>query len=409
MRLAPPILITTFILVSVGHAFAQQTAQPEHRGVNRPSSQITSYHAKRLNGGNPIIDFSTFAALGVPDEGRNVAGPSVIRIPDWIKPEDRADPSAIYYLYFSHHRGKYIRLAWSVTISGPWSLYHTGTQHLSGQRGVLDLGDAPIQLQNKIRIPNNHLGSPDAHVDDRHQQIVLYFHSGSKIEVDGVPEAQQKSFAATSVNGLNFRNRIEPVILGLNYLRAFEYAERAWGIGNGGHIMGGRDARQSRTPPEGWDFSDNLWPLVNNDLQKDIDAAGMGPRKILRVRHAGIRLIRDSVDGDTLEVFYSRRGTDRSHGVLKPERILMSRIQIAADVPAEQWNSEWPPEEILTSEMDWEGAHLPIRPSRSDIATGRSHSLQDPDIFVDQDNRVYLFYIGGGEHAMGVAELIRPD
>ncbi|MBI3972242.1 MAG: hypothetical protein HY332_13225, partial [Chloroflexi bacterium] len=40
--------------------------------------------------------------------GDNINGPSLIRVPDWVD-----DPLGRYYLYFAHHRGTYIRLAYA--------------------------------------------------------------------------------------------------------------------------------------------------------------------------------------------------------------------------------------------------------------------------------------------------------
>ena len=53
--------------------------------------------------------------------GDNINGPSLIRVPDWI-------PSALgkYYLYFAHHQGTYIRLAYADQLEGPWRLYSPG-------------------------------------------------------------------------------------------------------------------------------------------------------------------------------------------------------------------------------------------------------------------------------------------
>jgi hypothetical protein len=45
--------------------------------------------------------------------GDNINGPSLIRVPDWIKA-----PLGRYYLYFAHHDGQYIRLAYSHELQG---------------------------------------------------------------------------------------------------------------------------------------------------------------------------------------------------------------------------------------------------------------------------------------------------
>ena len=98
----------------------------------------TSDDVIRINNSQPIINQDMFLAVGAEDEGENINGPSLIRIPDWIEPTDRADPSAVYYLYFGHHSGDYIRMAWAADITGPWTLYKSGTDFDIGNRGVLD-------------------------------------------------------------------------------------------------------------------------------------------------------------------------------------------------------------------------------------------------------------------------------
>ena len=38
----------------------------------------------------------------------NINGPSLVRVPEWVE-----NPLGKYYLYFAHHRGAYIRLAYA--------------------------------------------------------------------------------------------------------------------------------------------------------------------------------------------------------------------------------------------------------------------------------------------------------
>ena len=100
----------------------------------------SSFEVIRLNNSQPIIDQDMFAEVGERSEGENINGPSLIRIPDWIASQDRAHPSAEYYLYFGHHDGEYIRMAWAEEVTGPWHLYQTGSSVPVGDRGVLDNG-----------------------------------------------------------------------------------------------------------------------------------------------------------------------------------------------------------------------------------------------------------------------------
>lgn len=53
--------------------------------------------------------------------GDNINGPSLIQVPDWI-----ADPLGHYYLYFAHHNGDYIRLAYADDLAGPWTMHEPG-------------------------------------------------------------------------------------------------------------------------------------------------------------------------------------------------------------------------------------------------------------------------------------------
>ena len=54
------------------------------------------FEVVRINNSQPIIDQDMFDDLGVEDEGENINGPSLIRIPDWISPADRAHPCLLY-------------------------------------------------------------------------------------------------------------------------------------------------------------------------------------------------------------------------------------------------------------------------------------------------------------------------
>ena len=75
--------------------------------------------------------------------GDNLNGASLIKVPDWID-----NPLGKYYLYFGHHDGRYIRLAYSDDLSGTWQIH---------RRGALDLADSHSK---------GHTASPDVHIDD---------------------------------------------------------------------------------------------------------------------------------------------------------------------------------------------------------------------------------------------------
>ena len=77
------------------------------------------------------------------DEDKNINGASLIKVPDWIK-----NPLGKYYLYFASHTGKYIRLAYSDSLTKPFKVY-------DGE--PLKLSDTNCKT---------HIASPDVHIDN---------------------------------------------------------------------------------------------------------------------------------------------------------------------------------------------------------------------------------------------------
>ena len=65
---------------------------------------------------DPIITPALHDSLG-----GNINGPSLIRTPAWL-------PNALgrYYLYFAHHQGEFIRLAYADDLAGPWQVHAPG-------------------------------------------------------------------------------------------------------------------------------------------------------------------------------------------------------------------------------------------------------------------------------------------
>ncbi len=158
------------------------------------------FQANRL-AENPII---------VPDMdgrmGANINGPSLIRTPEWL-------PNALgkYYLYFGHHRGDYIRLAFADALTGPWRTY---------EQGVLDLNDSFFE---------HHIASPDVLIDEEARRLVMYFH-GRRL-ADGPDQGTRVS---VSDDGLTFRAR--PEVLGRPYFRVFQHDGSHYAIGMPGYV-----------------------------------------------------------------------------------------------------------------------------------------------------------------------------
>jgi len=63
------------------------------------------------------------------------------------------------------------------------------------------------------------------------------------------------------------------------------------------------------------------------------------------------------------------------------------------------------PVEVLRPRMPWEGSELPPLSSLRGEIDMASHELRAPFLLRDRDGRMYLYYVGGGEKAIGVASL----
>ncbi len=302
-----------------------------------------------------------------PSIGTNIQGPSLIRVPDWVE-----SPLGKYYLYFADHKGLYIRLAFADDLLGPWRIHPPGTlpiadshflteppevppgalERIRADRAGRGAADLSHDLLTEARTP--HIASPDVHVDQRNDRIVMYFHG-----LDGV--SRQVTRAATSRDGLRFEAL--PEMLGLTYLRAFAHAGSTYAMAMPGQFYRSEDGLHA--------FEEG--PLLFN---KDM-------------RHAAL-LKR----GNTLHVFWTQVG----HA---PERILWSTIDISKD-----WTTwtESDPVEVLRPEWSWEGADAPLEPSVRSTAYGRVNQLRDPAIY-EEDGRTFLLYAVAGEAGIAIAEV----
>lgn len=272
--------------------------------------------------------------------GTNINGPSVIRVPGWID-----DPLGRYYLYFAHHGGDCIRLAYADELRGPWEVYGPGTLHLSQTRFT------------------GHIASPDVHVDDTHEQIRLYFHGccGPFTHADG--EFDQVTDVATATDGIRFT--IQGKTLGNSYFRVWEYDGNCYAVANDGHLYKGTD------PLAPFDREQTLFP---------------------KNRHFAVRFL----DADTIQVFLTRRGD-------RPERVQVAIVDLTPD------DSEWradphPAETVLWPERDYEGGDQPLKSSDRGPVNQPVRALRDPAIF-EEDGRTYLFYAIAGEQGIAGAEL----
>ncbi|NLS79379.1 MAG: hypothetical protein GXY76_19180 [Chloroflexi bacterium] len=195
--------------------------------------------------------------------GENINGPSLIRVPGWVP-----NPLGRYYLYFAHHQGAYIRLAYADRLEGPWRI-HTP--------GVLDLGDSFF---------DRHIASPDVHLVPERREIWMYYHGCCR-----PVEPRQATRLAISGDGLTFAAREE--VLGGPYWRVFHWGGWHYALAGAGLTYRSRDGIS------GWEQGPNLF---TEDL-----------------RHLAVRL-----RGDDLEVFFT-------YAWDCPERILHATIHLTQD------------------------------------------------------------------------------
>ena len=283
-----------------------------------------------------------------PNLDDNINGPSLIRVPD-------GTPGALgrYYLYFAHHKGQFIRLAYASQVEGPWHI---------PEPGVLPLDQTPF-TQTKPEEPQPawavalgtdglypHLASPDVRIlSDGSFEMFVHGLAAS---------GDQVSYRAVSTDGLDWQVIGQPIAE--TYMRVFDWQGITYAMA--------RCSRLMRRAEHGWET---------------------GPVAIApEVRHVAVLL-----QGDALHVLFTRIGD-------APEHILYTRIDLTGD-----WTN-WRASEalpVLRPELQWEGASEPTQPSVIG-AEGFSNALRDPCLFAE-DGCVWVVYAGGAEHALGLARL----
>jgi len=146
-----------------------------------------------------LTDGTLIDVANSPQLGNNINGPSLIEVPDWI-----ANPLGRYYLYFAHHEGRYIRLAYSDELTGPWQIHPPGTLQLSQSLFCQSapkeedmLPEVLSMIAEGIDGDYPHIASPDVHVEEQTQRIKMYFHGR-------LDNGTQKTRIAYSTNGLDF-------------------------------------------------------------------------------------------------------------------------------------------------------------------------------------------------------------
>lgn len=267
--------------------------------------------------------------------GANINGPSVIKVPDWFP-----NPLGKYYMYFAHHQGQYIRLAYADHPNGPWKIYKPGV----------------LKLEETACV--GHIASPDIIIEESTKTIRMYFHGPTP------NRGEQKSFLAISKDGIDFSANEEQ--LGLPYFRVFKYKDYYYAIGKKGAETG------------------ILYRSVDG-----LKSFEEGPSIIPRMRHAAL-----SLDENQLYIYYSRIGDE-------PERILFSTVDLNNESWL-NWNAS-KPKEVIRPMMDYEGADLPVFVSNRGAARELVHQLRDPALLIDETGS-YLYYSVAGEFGIAIAK-----
>jgi len=295
---------------------------------------------KRLNN-NPLV---TPGMLPNRD-GENINGPSVIKTPKWLK-----KPLGKFYLYFAHHRGSYIRLAFADHIEGPWKIYTPGTLRLSDCTCV------------------DHIASPDVHIDEDEKKIRMYFHGVDK------STNRQSTYIATSDDGLQFKTSKN--IIADFYLKVVAWNNLWIGVTKGGVIH----ASTSKNGPF-QKMQHKLFKL------KSIDANDAGD-----IRHLALNIFKN-----TLYIYFTCIG-DMAESIYEAEVSLANQMAL--------WKIK-NIKIILKPTEPYEGSLVDLKPSLSGASSEKENALRDPAVLND-DGKQYLFYAVAGESGIAAAEIFYP-
>lgn len=300
--------------------------------------------------GNPIIRPHMDDRMGA-----NVAGPSLVRVPDWVP-----DRLGRYYLYFADHKGSYLRMAYADELTGPWAVHRPGVLDVAGSGFVTErpTGLPEATLRRIAASPSDllapHVASPDVHVDDDERRFRLYFHGL-------LPDAGQASRAAVSPDGLRFEVLLD--IIARPYLRMFRHGGAHYGIAMPGVLYRSADGLH------GFEEGPTLF----------------GPD----MRHAAVW-----ARGDELLVVWTRVGD-------APEHLLLSRVDLRGDWWG--WTAS-DPVDLLFPDEPYEGGDLPAVPSVRGEVNEAVRQLRDPAIFLE-DGRAWLLWACAGEGGIALGVL----
>ena len=410
------------------------------------------YDFELVNNGAVIADTSTAS-------NDNTAFPSVIRIPDWLAPEDRADPSAVYYMYWGNHSGNAIKMKWATEIDGTWTDYNfTGGTGPEPSRGVFDVGP---DTNDPTRDDYDHISAPDVVVDDANQRFIMYFH-GEREASFPAPRVHQR-FVTTSGTGLNFNSPTsgngEPgygpvevtsegvtrdVYIGADYMKTFQKNDGRWyGVGKRAVINAAPATGDIWAPPqddpfgEAWDRADTPepnWAELTSGLQDSFRSTAatffasqefadhpnnpIPNRRILsngnaeRLNHVEVNVL----PGDLLEVFFYVREARSSDDDDYPG--IYRFLYDISDPDFQLWTvardeSNQVIFDVVLEPADFIAAmEAALGPGYDPLIYADPYEFGDTELFFDDDGSKYLFfsYVSeefGGQQGEGAISAVR--
>ncbi|MBC8443413.1 hypothetical protein H8D79_01665, partial [PVC group bacterium] len=270
-----------------------------------------------------------------------------------------------YHLYFAHHQGKFIRLAYADALAGPWTVY---------EPGVLHLDDTPYGA---------HLASPDVHIDHERRRFFMYYHGCRPMGGLQYPGGQTGCYAE-SEDGLTFTSYADNC--GPPYMRVFEWDGWFYSFSGGGARV------LHRCPERDGLFAPGPTLDVSGESFTDMETHGRDDPQatpVYRMRHVCVHR-----RGARLHIYVSNAGD-------RPERIRRTTVDLS-----QPW-TEWcgtPLEEVLRSEMGYEGVSAPLVASEGGASHVPVHQVRDPHVYQEGDD-TYLVYSVAGERGLAIARI----
>jgi len=316
---------------------------------------------------NPLITPRSSASLG-----NNLNGPTVIRVPAWVR-----QPLGRYYMYFSHHMGAHIRLAYAEAIGGPWKIHEPGVVPVADTAFFRPPPDLPENIENFY----THVASPEIEIDHQRRRLVMWFHgwwtdgkmwpSGERAALDWARQNGYGQYTQAAVSRDGVRFDVRPEVTKTSYLRVFRIGGALYGMSRLGGLLRSEDPLAAFEPgPNPFRAS----PYAN------------------RVRHVAVLQRRGQ-----WYVFFSAIGD-------APERILMSKLNTSGGWTT--WTAS-APIDVLQPSAPYECATLPTVPSEAGDVREPVRQLRDPAVF-EENGRTWLFYSFCGEQGIAGAELVLP-